>query len=385
MQRPPERAAFWGELLGDLRSAAKAPFNVADVLALALDDRWLHALGDSGPTDSWLGTGELDQLTRRGFIRMLGGAAAWPLAARAQQAAKLPTIGFLGGSTPSLWSAWVSAFVQRLRELGWVEGRNVAIEYRWAEGRNERYTEIATEFVRLKVDVIVTAGASVVAAKQATSVIPIVFAVAADPLGTGLVASLARPGGNITGLSNQAADLAAKRLELLREVVPGLRRVAIMANVDYPAVVLEMREVETAAGALGLDSVAIEIRRGEDIAPVFGALKERTDALYVCADPLVVTHQVRINAFALAAKLPTMHSLREHIETGGLISYGPNFPNLFRRAADYVDKILRGAKPADIPVEQPTKFDLVINLKTARTLGLDVPPTLLAIADEVIE
>ena len=218
-------------------------------------------------------------MRRRAFIALLSGAAAWPLAARAQQAAKLPTIGFLGGATPSLWSAWVSAFLQRLRELGWVEGRNVAIEYRWAEGRNERYTEIATEFVRLKVDLIVTAGASVVAAKQATSVIPIVFAVAADPLGTGLVASLARPGGNITGLSNQAADLAAKRLELLREVVPGLRRVAIMANVDYPAVVLEMREVETAAGTLGLDSVGIEIRRGEDIAPVFGALKERTDAL----------------------------------------------------------------------------------------------------------
>ena len=261
----------------------------------------------------------------------------------------------------------------------------MAIEYRWAEGRNERYTEIATEFVRLKVDLIVTAGASVVAAKQATSVIPIVFAVAADPLGTGLVASLARPGGNTTGLSNQAADLAAKRLELLREVVPGLRRLAIMANVDYPAVVLEMREVETAAGTLGLDSVTMEIRRGEDIEPLFGALKERTDALYVCADPLVVTHQVRINAFALAAKLPTMHSLREHIETGGLISYGPNFPDLFRRTADYVDKILRGAKPADIPVEQPTKFDLVINLTTARALGLDIPPTLLARADEVIE
>ena len=323
---------------------------------------------------------------RREFITLLGGAAAaWPLAARAQQAGKLPTIGFLGGATPTLWSAWVSAFVQRLRELGWVEGRNVAIEYRWAEGRNERYAEIATEFVRLKVDLIVTAGASVVAAKQATSVIPIVFAVAADPLGTGLVASLARPGGNITGLSNQAADLAAKRLELLREVVPSLRRLVIMANVDYPAVVLEMREVETAAGRLGLDSVAIEIRRGEDIAPVFGALKERTDALYVCADPLVVTHQVRINSFALAAKLPTMHSLREHIETGGLISYGPNFPDLFRRAADYVDKILRGAKPADLPVEQPTKFDLVINLTTARALGFEVPPTLLARADEVIE
>jgi len=322
---------------------------------------------------------------RRAFITLLGGAAAWPLAARAQQPGKLPTIGFLGGSTPAAQLQWTAAFVQRLRELGWAEGRNVAIEYRWAEGRSERYTEIAAEFVRLKVNVIVTAGASVVAAKQATSVIPIVFAVAADPLGTGLVASLARPGGNVTGLSNQAADLAAKRLELLREVVPGLRRLAIMANIDYPAVVLEMREFQAAAGTLGLEVATLEIRRGEDIVPAFEAIEGRTDALYVCADPLVVTHKVRINTLALAARLPTMHSLREHVETGGLMSYGPNFPDLFRRAADYVDKILRGAKPSDLPVEQPTKFDFVVNVTTAKALGLTIPPTLLARADEVIE
>ena len=323
-------------------------------------------------------------MRRRDFITLLGSTAAWPLAARAQQPA-IPVVGFLGGATHSAWVHWTAAFVRRLRELGWIEGRSIAIEYRWAQGRSERYTEIAAEFVRLKVNVIVTAGASVVAAKQATSVIPIVFAVAADPLGTGLVASLARPGGNVTGLSNQAADLAAKRLELLREVVPGLRRLAIMANIDYPAVVLEMREFQAAAGTLGLEVATLEIRRGEDIVPAFEAIEGRTDALYVCADPLVVTHQVRINTLALAARLPTMHSLREHVETGGLMSYGPNFPDLFRRAADYVDKILRGAKPSDLPVEQPTKFDFVVNVTTAKALGLDVPPTLLARADEVIE
>ena len=306
------------------------------------------------------------------------------LPANSQQPKKLPQIGFL--TLRSAPSDQDEAFKQALRDLGWIEGQNFTIEWRGAAGKTEKLAELAADLVRRKVDVIVaSATPSVQAAKNATNTIPIVMSSAADPVGVGLVASLARPGGNITGLSNQAADLAAKRLELLREVVPGLRRLAIMANVDYPAVVLEMREVETAAGTLGLDSVAIEIRRGEDIAPVFGALKERTDALYVCADPLVVTHQVRINAFALAAKLPTMHSLREHIETGGLISYGANLPDLFRRAGNYVDKILRGAKPGDIPVEQPTKFDLVINLTTAKALGLTVPPSLLARTDEVIE
>ena len=283
-------------------------------------------------------------------------------------------------------SQWTAAFVQRLRELGWIEGRTVAIEYRWAEGRSERFAEIAAEFVRLKVDVIVTTwNRAVLAAKQATSVIPIVFALAGDPVGSGLVASLARPGGNVTGLSVQQTDLAGKRLELLREVVPGLRRLAIMANVGYPDAVLEMGEVQAAARTLGLEVVTLEIRRAEDIAPAFEALKGRADALYVCTDALVNTNRIRINTLALGARLPTMHGIREYVEAGGLMSYGANFPDLFRRAADYVDKILRGAKPADIPVEQPTKFDLVINLTTAKALGLDVPPTLLARADEVIE
>jgi putative ABC transport system substrate-binding protein len=327
------------------------------------------------------------QVTRRQSIRLLGGAAAaWPVAARAQQPAKLPTIGFLVSGTPSSHGQWVAAFVRRLHELGWIEARTVAIEYRWAEGRTERAAEIAAEFVGRKVDVIVTsATAPVVAAKQATSVIPIVFAAAGDPVASGLVASLARPGGNVTGLSIQQADVAAKRLELLREVVPGLSRLAILANLGGPGAVLEMREVQAAAHTLGLEAITLEIQRGEDIVPAFEKLKGRADALHVALDPLVGTHRIRINTLALAARLPTMHGSREGVEAAGLMSYGPNLPDLFRRAADFVDKILRGAKPADIPVEQPRKFDLVINLTTAKALGLEVPPTLLARADEVIE
>jgi putative ABC transport system substrate-binding protein len=322
-------------------------------------------------------------MRRRDFISLVGGSAvAWPIAARTQQ----PTIGFLGASTPAILGLWVAAFVQRLRELGWIDGRNVAIEYRWAEGRSSRATEIAAEFVRLKVDVIVTHSAElVIAAKQATSVIPIVFGVAGDPVGTGLVASLARPGGNVTGLSVQFTDLAGKRFELLREIVPGLRRLAIMANAGASGPVLEMREAQAAARALGLEVAISEIRRAEDIVPAFEALKGRAEALYVASDPLLYANRVRINTLALGARLPTMHAAREYVEAGGLMSYGANFPDLFRRAGDYVDKILRGAKPADLPVEQPTKFDLVVNLITARVLGLTMPPTVLARADEVIE
>jgi putative tryptophan/tyrosine transport system substrate-binding protein len=267
-----------------------------------------------------------------------------------------------------------------------IEGRTVAIEYRWAEGRNERLAEIAAEFVRLKVDIIVTSGTpQVVAAKQATSVIPIVFAAAGDPVASGLVASLARPGGNATGLSSLVADLAGKRLELLREVVPALRRLAIMGNVGNPLTVLELGEVQAAAGTLGLEVHTLEIRQAQDITPAFEALKGRADALYVCIDALVNANRIRINTSALGARLPTMHGSRDYVEAGGLMSYGPNYPDLFRRSADYVDKILHGAKPGDIPVEQPTKFDLLVNLTTARALGLDLPPTLLARADEVIE
>jgi putative tryptophan/tyrosine transport system substrate-binding protein len=325
-------------------------------------------------------------IARRKFLATLGGAAvAWPLAARAQQAGKLPTIGFLGAS-PSIESQRVGAFVQRLRELGWVDGRNVAIEVRWAEGRSERYAENAAEFVRLKVDVIVTSATPpTVAAKQATAVIPIVFAAVTDPVGTGLVATLARPGGNVTGLANLISDTAGKKLEFLREVVPGLRRLAIMVNVGNPGSVMDMREAQAAARTLGLEVTSSEIRRAEDIAPAFETLKGRADAIYLCPDPLMNTNRTRINILAVGARLPTMHAVREYVEAGGLISYGPNLPDQFRRAAEFVDKILRGAKPADLPVEQPTKFDLIINLTTARALGLTVPESFLSRADEVIE
>ena len=328
---------------------------------------------------------QFNRLKRREFITLLGGAAAWPVAARAQQRAKLPTIGFLGSGTAAAQSQWTAAFVQRLRELGWSEGRNVAIEYRWGEGRSERFAEIAAEFVLLKVDVILTHNTPpVLAAKQATSVIPIVFATAGDPVGTGVVASLARPGGNVTGLSAGSTDVVGKRLELLREVMPGLRRLAILAS-DSPHLVQEIGEVQRAARTLALEVATFEIRRIEDIAPAFETLKGGADALYVISDPVTVSNRVRINTLALGARLPTMHSVREPVEAGGLMSYGANWSDMFRRAADYVDKVLRGAKPADIPVEQPTKFDLIINLTTAKVLGLEIPPTLLARADEVIE
>jgi putative ABC transport system substrate-binding protein len=325
-------------------------------------------------------------MKRREFITLLGSAAAWPLAARAQQPGKVPTIGFLGPTTPSAQTQWIAAFVERLRELGWIERRTVVLRYGWAEGRAERVTEIATEFARLKVDVIATYGTpQVIAAKQATSVIPIVFALVGDPVGAGLVASLARPGANVTGLSLQTTDTASKRLELLREIVPNVHRLAILTNVGNPANQLEMGELQTAARTLGLEVSASEIKRAEDIAPAIEALKGRADALYVSGDSLLNAHRIGINTLATAAKLPTMYIQREFVEAGGLISYGPNFPDLFRRAAGYVDKILRGANPADIPVEQPTKFDFVINLTTARALGIEVPATLLARADEVIE
>jgi putative ABC transport system substrate-binding protein len=325
-------------------------------------------------------------MKRRAFVTLIGNAALWPLAAHAQQPAKLTTVGYLGANTPSSEGLRIAAFLQRLRELGWVEGRTIAIEVRWAEGRNERYAEIAAEFARLKVDVIVTAGtAAILAARLATPTIPIVFAVSGDPVASGVVASLARPGGNVTGLSIQGPDLVGKRLELLREAVPGLRRLAILGHIGGPAVVLEMRDLSLIARTLGLEVTVSEIRRAEDIAPAFETFKERAEALYVCADPLIVSNRLRINSFALAARLPTMYGQRENVEAGGLLSYGASFPELHRRAADYVDKILRGTKPADLPVEQPTKFEFVINLTTAKAIGLTVPRMLLGRADEVIE
>jgi len=325
-------------------------------------------------------------MRRREFIAGIGGATiAWPLVARAQQPGKLPTIGFLGAGSPSGWSHWTAAFLQRLHELGWVEGRTIAIEYRWAEGHSERYAEIAAEFVRLKVDVIVSIGSAALAAKRVTSAIPIVFIVATDPLGDGMVASLARPAGNLTGLSSQAADVTGKRLEFLREAIPGLRRFAVLAEVGNRGNVLEQSQLQAAAKTLDLSAVILEMRSVDDIAPAFEALKGRAEALYVLANPLANTNRVHINDLALGARMPTMHGFREYVETGGLMSYGPNTSDLFRRAGNYVDKILRGAKPADMPVEQPTKFELVINLKIAKALGIQMSPTLLARADEVIE
>ena len=322
-------------------------------------------------------------MRRREFITVLGGAAVWPLPLRAQQ--RKPVIGFLGTVAQELWVKPVAAFEERLREHGWIDGHTIKIIYRWAEGRPERFAEIATEFVNSNVDVIVTGGNAVSAARQATSTIPIVFALAVDPVGSGFVNSLSRPGGNVTGLSSQGPDLAAKRLELLRELAPGRRRLAILVNVGYPAAREELAQVQTAARGLGLESAVLEIRRAEDIAPAFDGAKGRADVLYVVGEALVIANVVLITKLALDAGLPAISNYREFAVSGGLMAYGPNFPALFQRAADDVDKILRGAKPADIPVQQPTKFDLVINLKSGKALGLTVPQTLLATADEVIE
>jgi putative ABC transport system substrate-binding protein len=323
---------------------------------------------------------------RREFIALLGGAAAWPLAASAQPLGKLPLIGLLVSGTAASHGLWVNAFVQRLRQLGWIEGRTVAIDYRWAEGNYARYSEIGTELVQLKANLIVTNGTAAVAAvRQVTASIPIVFAVAGDPVGTGLVDSLARPGGNVTGLSIQQTETATKRLELLRELVPNLRRLAIAANAANPAAALEMRDIQAAAEALKLEAATYKFRRAEDIGPTIDALKTGADALYFIGDPLMNTNRVRINTLTTSAHLPAMYSNRSFVEAGGLISYGPNFSDLWRRAAEFADKILRGANPGDLPVEQPTKFDLVINLTAAKALGLNVPDRLLALADEVIE
>jgi putative tryptophan/tyrosine transport system substrate-binding protein len=326
-------------------------------------------------------------MKRREFITLLGGAAAaWPLAASAQQTGRLSTIGFLESSGPSTQSERFAPFVQRLRELGWNEGRNIAIEYRWGDGRNDRFSEIAAEFVRLKVDVIVTTGTpTTMAAKQQTSAIPIVFVSAGDPVGTGIVASLARPGGNITGLSNQTKDIAGKRVELLHEIVPDLRWLAIIVNADNSSAMQEMHDVEAAARTLGIEPIVLEIRRPEDVAPAIESLAGRAQALYVVIDALAISNRLRINTLALGARLPTMHGSREEVVGGGLMSYGARILDLYRRAGDHVDKILRGSKPADIPVEQPTRFDLVVNMITAKALGLKVPETFLVRADEVLE
>jgi putative tryptophan/tyrosine transport system substrate-binding protein len=323
-------------------------------------------------------------MRRREFIVGLGSAAALPVAAHAQQPRKLPTIGYLGGSTAANDIALTTALAGRLRELGWVEGRDIAIEYRWTEGRTEAATEFLAEFVRLKVDVIHTLGnAYALEAKRATSVIPIV-ALAGDPVGTGLVVSLARPGGNVTGLSTQLTEAAGKRVELLREVVPGLRRLAIMADF-VPESVLQIGELREAAGKLGVELITIEIRRTEDIAIGFDTLEGRAEALYIANSAFMAANRLRIILLALGLRLPTICSSRAWPEAGALMSFGVNFPDMFRRSAEIVDKILRGTKPADIPVEQWSKIELVVNHIAAKAIGLTIPESFLLRANEVIE
>src|SRR6266545_4757340 len=329
-------------------------------------------------------------VNRRSFITLLGGAAAaWPQAARAQQqAGKVPRIGFLGLTSPSDRPSLLDAFRQGLRELGWVEGQNIVIDYRHAEGRVDRLPDLAAELVRLKVDLIVSGGTQgVTAAKNATETIPIVMIAVRDPVGTGLIASLARPGGNVTGVSGYAGlETVAKQLELLKEPLPKIRRVAILSNPANAYHQLAVREVNVAARSLGVQLQLLEARGPNEFDGAFAAMaKERVGALLVLSDGIFSSHRTRLADLAARSRLPAAYGNRESVEAGGLMSYGPSFLDLFRRAATFVDKILKGAKPGDLPVEQPTKYELVINLKTAKALGLTIPPSLLLRADQVIE
>ena len=326
-------------------------------------------------------------MLRRDFMTLAGASAVvWPLAAHAQQPARMPVVGMLGAGTPASHGKWVAASVARLQELGWTDGRNVKIEYRWAEGRDERMAEIATDFVRQNVDVIiVSSNQAVKALMKSTTQIPIVAAAMTDPVLTGIVETLARPGGNVTGLAQQTTELVGKRIELLQQVAPDLRQIAVMGYAVSPGFPLEVVGAKAAAAALGLDVVVCELRQPSDIAPAFDSLKGRAQALYVAITPFISVNQIQISNLALQALLPTVHGLSEYVRSGGLISYGADFLDLFRQTGDYVDRILRGTKPAELPVQQPTKFDLVVNLKTAKILGLAFPAAVLAIANEVIE
>ena len=306
--------------------------------------------------------------------------------ADAQQPTKMPRrVGYLGGGSAELEKVWIDAFLQGLRELGYFEGKNIVVERRYATGRYEELPALTAELIRLKVDVILAASTPVAdSVKKTTSSIPIVMVVA-DPIGTGLVASLARPGGNITGLSDFHADLVTKRLELLKEVVPSLSRVAVLSNPASPTCSTQFKDLHAAAPALGLTLVAVEARNPEDLPNSFSRIKqERVGAVFVCGDRMLNTHRQQIFSLVNQTRLPAIYSTKEYADTGGLMSYGANFPELYRRAAIYVDKILKGAKPADLPVEQPTKFELIINLKAAKQIGLTIPPNVLARADRVI-
>ena len=335
-------------------------------------------------------------MDRRTFLTSVAGLLAPPLAAEAQQTGKVARIGFLeqggSGSTPGSGNSH-RAFRQQLRALGYVEGQNIVIEYRYAEGRAERLPDLAAELVSLKVDVIVSGGTlAPLAAKRATTTIPIVLAAAGDPVGTGLVPSLAKPGGNITGLSNLGAELSGKRLQLFKEIVPALSRVAILWNSANLVVALAMRETEAAARTLGLEVQSLEVRGPDDFENALlerkvlqAAISGGARALFVIEDPLLFRYLKRIADFAAGHRLPSMGLYRQFAEAGGLMTFGASLADLYRRAAIFVDKILKGAKPADLPVEQPTTFELVINLKTANALGLKILPSVLARADEVIE
>jgi len=306
--------------------------------------------------------------------------------AEAQQPARIPRIGILIPASASFFSARVDAFRQRLRELGYVEGKNVVIEYRYAEGKLERLPELAVELVRLKVDVIVTAGSANSAAKKASATIPIIFGASPDPVGTGLVSSLARPGGNITGLSVMTPDLNGKRLELLKEAFPGVARVAFLGGTGGTRGNLPLTEMEAAAKALGVRLLSAEVRTLDDLDSAFArAKREGAQALITTPSPLINTQQPQVLDFAAKNRLPAMYPTSEFVEAGGLMSYAPNYTDLFRRAADFVDRILKGTKPADIPVEQPTKFEFAINLKAAKQIGVTIPPKVLAQADRVIK
>jgi putative ABC transport system substrate-binding protein len=326
-------------------------------------------------------------MRRRELIALLGSVAALSLAARAQQPGKVYSIGFLTAGASAAGTPALPAFVEALQELGWIEGKNIIFEYRYGENRLERLPNLAAELARLRVDVIVAAGTlAPLAAKHATTAIPIVMTSAGDPLGSGLVASLARPGGNVTGLSLMVPDLAGKRLQLLKDLLPRLSRVAVLWDAANPYPAQVFKEAESAAQMLGLEVQSLEVREPDDFNSVFGAARSKNpDALVTVEDPLTVGHRKQIVDFAARNQLPAIYGLREFVEVGGLMAYGASISDLYRRAAVYVDKILKGARPADLPVEQPTKFEFVINLRTAHTLGLTIPPAILARADKVIE
>ena len=328
-------------------------------------------------------------ISRRAFVASLtGGFLAAPLATGAQQAGRLPRIGYLGASSPTLEPEILEAFRQGLRDLGYVEGQSIAIEYRWAEGHEDRLPELATELVGLKVDVIVTTGTpGTLAAKRATQTIPIVMTATGDPLRSGLVTSLARPGGNVTGFSTLRSELEGKRLDLFKQTFPRFSRVAMLWDSANPSTKFYLPHIEAAARASHVTlQPAVAVRRVEDLDRAFAAIaRGHADALFVVSGRSLLAERGRIVEFAAKSRLPAIYPYREYVETGGLMSYSANYPDLYRGAALYVDKILKGAKPADLPVQQSARFDLAINLKTANALGLTIPPSLLTRADQIIE